>query len=120
MTPMSAHGRISELMKTRPLFIVITFLSPFVLLPSAFPQGSLTPPGPPAATMKSLDQIEARTPLAGGTSSISISQPGSYYLTGDLNISADVHGITITASASNVTIDLNGFNLTGPSSGSSS
>jgi len=31
------------------------------LCPTGFAQGSLTPPGAPAPTMKSLDQIEPRT-----------------------------------------------------------
>jgi len=32
-------------------------------LSTVFAQGSLTPPGAPAPMMKSLDQIEARTPI---------------------------------------------------------
>jgi hypothetical protein len=53
-------------------------------------QGSLTPPpGAPAPVMKSLDQVEARTPVVAGqpevaingSGTITISQPGSYYLT---------------------------------------
>ena len=44
-------------------------------------QGSLTPPGAPAATMKSLDQVEARTAITNTSSLVIISQPGSYYLT---------------------------------------
>ena len=64
--------------------------------------------------MKTLDQVEARTPLAGGTSPLGASS-GSYYLTGNVNISTGANGITI--SGSNVTIDLNGFTLTGPGSG---
>ena len=78
---------------------------------STFAQGSLTPPGAPAPTMKTLDQIEARTPIPGGTAPFTISQPGSYYLTGNLSISSSTNGITVTAS--NVTIDLNGFDLAG-------
>ena len=44
----------------------ITFLillSALLLPPSAFGQGSLTPPGAPTPTMKTLDQIEPRTPI---------------------------------------------------------
>ena len=81
---------------------------------SVFAQGPLTPPGVPAATMKSLDQIEARTaipkspavPVAGPH--FTISQPGSYYLTGNVEV-ATGNGINLTAS--NVTLDLNGFAL---------
>jgi hypothetical protein len=43
---------------------VLAFLSTFnAQLTTAFAQGSLTPPGAPAATMKTLAQIEPRTPV---------------------------------------------------------
>ena len=81
----------------------------------AFSQGELTPPpGAPAPTMKTLDQIEARTPIPEGTPSwdpgphFIITQPGSYYLTGNVEVGAG-HGIVINSS--NVTLDLNGFAL---------
>ncbi|MFT7723950.1 MAG: hypothetical protein QM788_14160 [Roseateles sp.] len=44
---------------------------------------------------------------------ITISQPGSYKLTGNLTVPANVKGIHITAN--NVTLDLNGFTVSGPS-----
>jgi hypothetical protein len=77
-------------------------------------QGSLTPPaGAPAPVMKSLDQIEARTPvntLSGDASaSYVIASPGSYYLTGPLAGQPAKCGIRVLAD--NVTLDLNGFTL---------
>lgn len=83
-------------------------------------QGSLTPPaGAPAPVMKSLDQVEARIPLVAGqpgvsvgaSGAITISQPGSYYLTTNLTITAaNVHGIDVGNQTA--TIDLNGFTIT--------
>ncbi len=71
-------------------------------------QGSLTPPpGAPAPTMKTLDQIEPRTPIS--KLPYTISQPGSYYLT--TNLTANPGGIGIWASG--VTLDLMGFELDG-------
>lgn len=75
----------------------------------ALAQGSLTPPGAPAATMKTLDQLEARTPIS--SLPYTISSSGSYYLTANLNGISNSDGITVTAD--NVTIDLNGFTIAG-------
>ena len=94
-------------------------------------QGSLTPPGGPAASMKSLGEIdqsisnvlisvkttEPRTPLIAGEpgvsidpyfGTISINSSGSYYLTKNLTVSSK-NGIAITADG--VTLDLNGFTI---------
>lgn len=73
-------------------------------------QGNLTPPGPPTPTMKSLGQIEPRTPI--GALPYTISTSGSYYLTTNLTGTA---GIQIQAN--NVSLDLEGFTLTGNGSG---
>jgi hypothetical protein len=75
-------------------------------LSTALGQGSLTPPGAPAPTMKSLDQIEARTPISSLPYTISVG--GSYYLTGNLT-AQDNNSIVIAASG--VTLDLNGYTL---------
>jgi hypothetical protein len=90
-------------------------LALFILLPSAFiiAQGPLTPPGAPAPTMKTLDQVEARRPIS--TAPIIITQPGSYYLTGNLAIGTG-GGTAITINVSDVTVDLNGFTISSSAS----
>lgn len=91
-------------------FLLLTFLVPC----AAFAQGSLNPPGPPAPTMKTLDQVEARVPIDAArltsdeNANFIIDQPGSYYLTGNLNVTK-LQGIRVTAAG--VTIDLNGFQI---------
>lgn len=78
-------------------------------LSTCLAQSPLTPLGPPAPTMKSLDQIEPRTPIS--SLPFVISQPGSYYLTTNLTGTAGQNGITITGAR--VTLDLMGFELRG-------
>lgn len=117
------------------------------LAKATFAQGTLTPLGPPAPTMQTLDQLggmldqnrgkleQANTTLdevkataekrravnasntpGDATNEHIISQPGSYYLTGNLNVSK-TNGITITAPG--VTLDLNGFQIARDAGGGS-
>jgi hypothetical protein len=69
-------------------------------------QGPLTPPGLPAATMKTLAQIEPRTPIS--SAPFTITAPGSYYLTTNLTVSS---GNAITIATNGVTLDLGGFTI---------
>lgn len=87
-------------------------------LAGALIAGPLNPPaGPVASTYKTLSEVEPRTPLSQATTPGSasatfvISQPGSYYLTANLAGSAGKNGIEIAAS--DVTIDLRGFEVRG-------
>lgn len=79
-----------------------------VLVAMSVGAGDLAPPaGPVAGTMKTLEQIEPRTPIS--SLPFNITQSGSYYLTG--NLSTTANGITVLAP--DVTIDMMGFTITG-------
>ncbi len=80
-------------------FLALTALALPFLPGIALAQGPLTPPGAPAPTMKTLDQVEPRTALTGGV--YAITQPGSYYLAAPMQ--------AVSIDADNVTLDLMGF-----------
>src|SRR5213594_2933892 len=83
-----------------------------ILAPAAaLAQGSLTPPGAPVPTMRSLEQVEPRRPIS---ASSSISQSGSYYLTTNINTAV---GGALLINADNVTLDLNGFAISAGTGG---
>lgn len=84
--------------------------------------GDLNPPvGPIAPSMKALDVVEPRSPLNQETAPgdagtfFRITRPGSYYLTGPIELTAGQSGIVIDVSQ--VSIDLNGFTISGPAGG---
>lgn len=89
-----------------------------VLTAGALFAGPLNPPpGSIAATNKTLAEIEPRTAISAANTPglanamFTITQPGSYYLTG--NITAQPGMVGIFVQANNVTIDLRGFALLG-------
>ncbi len=83
--------------------LVLAFsLQPFALLA----QGSLTPPGAPGPTMRTLTQVEPRSPISSAPFTISV--PGSYYLTTNLTVST---GDAITIATNGVALDLSGFTV---------
>ena len=77
-------ARLVPPMKARTLLPILALVAASGVVGSTFGQGTLTPPGAPLPTMKTLDQIEARTAIPGGSAPYTISAPGSYYLTGNL------------------------------------
>lgn len=106
-----------------------SLLLPAVLLG----QGTLTPPGAPAPTMKSLEQLAAQLTAAeskqeariaidtlpGDASFLHIiSAPGTYYLRGNITVASGSQA-AIRVTVSNVTIDLNGCSVIGPGSATS-
>ncbi len=95
----------SRAIRRAPLIALFSF---FLLPCSLFAQGALAPPGTPVPTMKSLDQLEPRTPIS--SLPFAITQAGSYYLAANLSGTA---GISI--SCNNVSLDLSGFTLAGVS-----
>lgn len=102
------------------LRLVLALAAAMVSAATTLAQGSLTPPGAPGPTMIRLDQINGRIPLIDGlhgtsinadTHTITITQPGSYYLTGHVLILPGGPGHGVVIAADDVTLDLNGYSL---------
>lgn len=66
--------------------------------------------------MKTLDEVEARTPIHPNDIPFTISAPGSYYLAANFEATAGLTTAAIIIKSGYVTIDLNGFTLRGSNS----
>ncbi len=75
--------------------------------------GDLTPPGAPAGTMKTLNEVEARIPIHNSDLPLTITSNRSYYFAENLRYNVQ-NSDAITISAVHVSIDMNGFTLSGP------
>ncbi len=79
-------------------------------------QGALLPGATPVPTMRTLAQIEPRTPIeslaADATATYVISTPGAYYLSAG-NVTAASGRAAIAIASNDVTVDLNGFAVVG-------
>jgi parallel beta-helix repeat protein len=71
--------------------------------------GPLDPPNPLGPSMKTLEEVEPRTPIS--SLPVVISTPGAYYLTDNLACNACA-SVAINITADNVDLDLNGFTMT--------
>ena len=80
-----------------------------IMVPALTVAGNLEPTAPPGPTMKTLDEVEPRTPIKAGDLPMTINTPGSYYLAE--NITTTTGGIDIYADG--VSLDLSGFTLAG-------
>ncbi len=93
----------------KTILCLFSFL--FAATTAVLAQGNLAPSAAPAPSMKTLDQIEPRTPIS--TLPFVITNAGSYYLATNL-VSGSANGIVI--SNNDVTLDLRGFTISGGAS----
>jgi hypothetical protein len=106
---------VNSLLRPAQLAFLLTAISP--QLSTSLAQGTITPPGTPAPTMKSLDQVEPRIPIdafhtpGDASSAYIISNTGSYYLITNL-VPVGGKGYIIIK-ANNVSIDLGGSHYWG-------
>lgn len=112
-TATSSRAGRSRRLSNLAIAALLSFLLPAV----SFGQGNLTPPGAPAPTMKTLQQVEPRTDVLTLPGSFNaqyvISAPGSYYLTTNIIGISGAQKVGILITANNVTLDLNGFAMIG-------
>jgi hypothetical protein len=96
----------------------MVFLAGLLALSVVTHAGSLQPSAPPGPTMKTLDEVEPRVPIRASDLPLTITEPNSYYLVEDVDFVSTATAITIECN--DVTIDLMGYTLKGPDSGTGS
>lgn len=101
----------------------LTILASAAMIASRVVAGPLDPPvGAVSPTYKTLSEVEPRIAInstntpGGANETYLISQPGSYYLTGNITMTSGKHAIAV--SSADVSIDLNGYTITGVSGAS--
>ncbi|MHC4476854.1 MAG: right-handed parallel beta-helix repeat-containing protein [Planctomycetota bacterium] len=102
--------------KRTKVVVSVLALAGLVVFSLAGYAGRLEPSAPPASTMKTLDQVEPRSPIPRSwiwAIPYTISDSGSYYLAQDFRIITPVLA-AIIVEANDVTIDLMGFSIVGP------
>ena len=109
--------RKEKKMETRKKLAGVVFLAGMLAVSLViYAGGSLEPSAPPGPTMKTLDEVEPRVAIHASDLPLTITEPNSYYLAENINFTDDVNN-AITIEADNVTIDLMGYSLIGPGSG---
>jgi parallel beta-helix repeat protein len=104
---MSVSGRATNILLVLILAVGISIVA---MLASGVRGGPLDPPAPPASTA---GVLRPGTPIT--SLPFTISQPGNYYLTGNLTLASAGNGIMINAD--DVTLDLGGFTIDGGGAG---
>src|SRR6266567_4135698 len=95
---------------SRAFTLLVVSFSTLTLRHESLAQGSLTPPGAPGPTFKTLSQVEPRFPISDFQTNLTIS--GSYYLVANLFSGTNSNdAITIRTNMHDITIDLNGFSI---------
>jgi hypothetical protein len=80
--------------------------------------GDLNPPaGAVGETMKTLDEVEPRTPISQADIPFQILKDGSYYLTESVRVANPGDAFVIRVGVDNVTLDLRGFTIFGATGG---
>ena len=82
-----------ELKKSRGVGVILLVMAATIIMaPALTMAGNLEPTAPPGPTMKTLDEVEPRTPIKASDLPMTINTPGSYYLAE--NVSTATGGIS--------------------------